>query len=129
MNKFVLLVDDEAHMLRLLQFALQSLPAKLVRVRSSEEAMDVVKQKTMDLIILDYSMPGKNGVQTLREIREAGQEFSTNRKVPVIMLTARDQTLIRREAAGLEVSAFLTKPFSPSDLLQRATELLKIGIP
>lgn len=129
MNKFVLLVDDEAHMLRLLQFALQSLPAKLVRVRSSEEAMEVVRREAMDLIILDYSMPGKNGVQTLREIREEGQTFSTNRRVPVIMLTARDQTLIRREAAGLEVSAFLTKPFSPSDLLQRATELLKNGIP
>ncbi|HEY5707573.1 MAG TPA: response regulator [Terrimicrobiaceae bacterium] len=120
MKHQILLVDDEEHMLRLLQFALKSIPATIHCVQRGDDAVEFLKANKTNLVLLDYAMPGMDGVETLRQIRtqEGGGA------VPVIMLTARDQTGIRKEAAGLRVEAFLTKPFSPSALVRRARELL-----
>jgi DNA-binding response OmpR family regulator len=121
LNHQILLVDDEEHMLRLLQFALKPVSASIHCVRRGSEALDFLKTNRPKLVLLDYAMPDMDGVETLRQIRDqAGGD-----EVQVIMLTARDQTAIRKEAAGLRVQAFLTKPFSPSALVRRATELLK----
>lgn len=120
MSKQILLVDDEDHMVRLLQFALKAVPARIAAVKRGEAALAFVQEHPVDLVILDYSMPGLDGVETLRRLRELPAGLS----VSVVMLTARDQTAIRQEAAGLNVQAFLTKPFSPSDLARRASELL-----
>jgi len=119
MNKTVLLVDDEEHMLRLLQFALKSVPVKTCALKSGAEALDVLAVQPADLVLLDYSMPGMDGVEALRRIRA----MDGGGNIKVIMLTARDQTAIRQEAAGLNVEAFLTKPFSPSDLARRVRAL------
>jgi two-component system, OmpR family, alkaline phosphatase synthesis response regulator PhoP len=114
----ILLVDDEEHMLRLLQFVLKPIPASIHCVKSGDAAVEFFKANHPNLVLLDYAMPGMDGVETLRQIR--AQECGS--AVPVIMLTARDQTVIRKEAAGLHIHAFLTKPFSPSDLVRRARE-------
>jgi DNA-binding response OmpR family regulator len=119
-KKQILLIDDEEHMLRLLQFALKTVSASIHCVKHGDAAVDFLKANKPNLVLLDYAMPGMDGVETLRNIRT--QEGGS--AVPVIMLTARDQTAIRKEAAGLNVEAFLTKPFSPSDLARRARELL-----
>jgi len=119
MNKTVLLVDDEEHMLRLLQFALKSVPVTTCALKSGPEALEMLAAQPADLVLLDYSMPGMDGVEALRRIR--AMEGGGN--IKVIMLTARDQTAIRQEAAGLNVEAFLTKPFSPSDLARRVSAL------
>jgi two-component system, OmpR family, alkaline phosphatase synthesis response regulator PhoP len=120
LNNQILLVDDEEHMLRLLQFVLRPVSASIHCVRRGSEALDFLKANRPKLVLLDYAMPEMDGVETLRQIRaqEGGDA------VHVIMLTARDQTAIRKDAEGLRVQAFLTKPFSPSDLVRRATELL-----
>ena len=72
---------------------------------------------------MDFSMPGQDGVETLRQIRR----LATGAAIPVVMLTARDQTLIRKEAEGLHVHAFMTKPFSPNALLQTIREMIGIA--
>jgi len=85
------------------------------------EAVRYIMEKGVPLaIILDFSMPEQDGVETLRQIRnlEAGAD------VPVIMLTSRDQTLIRKAAEGLHVHAFMTKPFSPNTLLQTIKDVV-----
>ena len=120
MKNQILLIDDEVHMLRLLQFALKPISASIHCVTRGGDAVEYLKANKPNLVLLDYAMPGMDGVETLRQIR--AQE--SGRAVPVIMLTARDQTAIRKDAAGLNVEAFLTKPFSPSDLVRRARELL-----
>ena len=120
MNKQILIVDDEDHMVRLLQFSLKPVAAEITALKRGEAAVAHLENNPTDLVILDYSMPGLNGVETLRRIREA----AGGDRIRVIMLTARDQTAIRQEAAGLNVAAFLTKPFSPSDLVRRVKELL-----
>ena len=120
MKNQILLIDDEVHMLRLLQFALKPISASIHCVTRGDDAVEYLKANKPNLVLLDYAMPGMDGVETLRQIR--AQESGS--AVPVIMLTARDQTAIRKDAAGLNVEAFLTKPFSPSDLVRRACELL-----
>jgi DNA-binding response OmpR family regulator len=117
----ILLVDDEEHMLRLLRFALKPVSASIHCVKCGDDAVEFIKANHPQLVLLDYAMSGMNGVETLRLIRAQEGDSAA---VPVIMLTARDQTAIRKEAAGLHVAAFLTKPFSPSDLVRRARELL-----
>jgi len=120
MSKSILLIDDEEHMLRLLQFALRPIPAVVHCFRRGDAACEHLATTPADLVLLDYSMPGLDGVETLRRIRSLPGGDATK----VIMLTARDQTAIREAAAGLNVAAFLTKPFSPSDLARRVRELM-----
>lgn len=121
MQNTILIVDDEEHMLRLLQFALRAVDARIETCRSGEEALGFLAEQSVQLVLLDYSMPGMDGVETLRKIRELGG----GSELKVLMLTARDQTAIRADAAGLNVQAFLTKPFSPSDLSARVREILR----
>lgn len=120
MSKQILLVDDEEHMLHLLRFALKDVPAYLRCVKCGSEALSLLERESVDLVLLDYSMPGLDGVETLRRIRA----LERGERIRVIMLTSRDQTSIRREAEGLRVDAFLTKPFSPRDLALRVSEVL-----
>lgn len=109
----ILLVDDQELIIRVVQAALRPLGAHLPSARSGREAVQFFENNPApDGMVLDVSMPGQDGVETLRQIRELPQ----GAEIPVIMLTARDQTLIRKEAEGLKVFDFITKPFSPNSL-------------
>jgi len=121
MKKTILLIDDEEHILRLLQFVLRPIDAILQVTRSGMEALAYLVKNPVAVALLDYSLPGMNGLETLQQIRS----LKEGGVIKVIMLTARDQTTIRAEAEGLNVEAFLTKPFSPSDLARRVRELVE----
>jgi len=113
MPKTILLVDDQELIIRVVQAALRSLGAHLPSAKSGQEAVRYFENNPApDAMVLDVSMPGQDGVETLRKIRE----LPSGAEIPVVMLTARDQTLIRKEAEGLKVFDFITKPFSPNSL-------------
>jgi CheY-like chemotaxis protein len=117
----ILIVDDQELILRIIQAATKTLSLRTSLARSGEEALKVLEESGIpDLILLDYQMPGKDGVETLREIRK----IPGGEKVPVIMLTARDQTTIRESLSDLGVSMFMTKPFSPALLSKHIAEIL-----
>ena len=120
-KKTILLIDDEEHILRLLQFVLKSIDAHLRVSKTGKEALAFLEQNSASVVLLDYSLPGMNGLETLQHIRK----LKDGGNIKVIMLTGRDQTVIRAEADGLNVEAFLTKPFSPSDLARRVRELVE----
>jgi CheY-like chemotaxis protein len=120
-KKTILLIDDEEHILRLLQFVLKSIDAHLRVSKTGKEALAFLEQNSASVVLLDYSLPGMNGLETLQHIRK----LKGGGNIKVIMLTARDQTAIRAEAEGLNVEAFLTKPFSPSELARRVRELVE----
>lgn len=125
MPKTILLIDDEEHMIRLLQFSLRPVGAHLAAVKSGPAALRYLEaHPPIDAIILDYSMPDQDGVETLRQIRA----LENGASIPVVMLTARDQTLIRKDAEGLQVHSFMTKPFSPSALQQTLRNILDHAI-
>lgn len=117
----VLIVDDQEMMIRVLQATLRPLGVPLATAKSGADAVRYVAETGVPgAIILDFSMPDQDGVETLRQIRK----LASGASIPVVMLTARDQTLIRKEAEGLHVHAFLTKPYSPNALRQTIREML-----
>ena len=122
MPSTILIVDDQELMIRVLQATLRPLDVKIGTAKSGAEAVRFIENSgAPSAMILDFSMPGQDGVETLRQIRC----LPTGAAIPVVMLTARDQTLIRKAAEGLHVHAFMTKPFSPTSLLQTLREMLE----
>jgi CheY-like chemotaxis protein len=114
-------VDDQELVIRVVQAALKPLGARLPAVRTGAEAIKVVESEGVpDAVVLDFSMPDMDGAQTLRRIRD----LPGGADIPVLMLTMRDQTAIREAAEGLRVFDFMTKPFSPSLLLQTVRRML-----
>jgi two-component system, chemotaxis family, chemotaxis protein CheY len=120
-EKTILITDDEPHMRRLLQFTLAKTKQKLVMAVSGEEALARVQAGPIDLLVIDVGLPGMSGFDTVKAIKN----LPGNESLPVIMLTSRGHTDIRDEAAKLGVRAFLTKPFSPTELASLAQDFLR----
>ncbi len=117
----VLIADDEEDVLDLVELHLKREGLEVVRAANGLEAVRLAKDARPDLVVLDIMMPGMDGVAVLKRLR---QKDST-RHLPVIMLTARSQQGDRIQ--GLESGAddYLTKPFSPRELVLRITGLLR----
>jgi len=122
-----LIVDDNANARLILEENLRHLGFDVVLSSSGEEAIAEVKRSAklndrFDIIIMDWMMPGLNGLQTIKQINEV---YGFCSKSPVIMVTAYDETELTRDAdtMHLEVAGVLTKPVSPSSLID---ELLPI---
>jgi CheY-like chemotaxis protein len=117
----ILVVDDEKHMHMLLQLCLGRTGAKVRFASLGSEAVTICAGGGIDLIVLDYMMPGMDGVETLRQLRAQPQSAA----IPVIMLTSRGQEDFRREAERMGVVHFFAKPFSPAELARTAGGYLR----
>jgi DNA-binding response OmpR family regulator len=113
-----LLVDDDTTLLDVTAFALRRAGFLVVLAHDAEQALHVWSTEQPDLIILDIQLPGKDGLTLCREIRAVSP-------VPIILLTVRnsDEDIVH----GLEIGAddYLTKPFSPKQLIARARAVLR----
>lgn len=116
----ILVVDDESHMRRLLQFTLAKTGARLLLAANGQEALRQAAATPVDLVVIDFVMPDLDGFATLRELRHDPRYA----KLPVIMLTSRGQTELKTVAEEVGVNVFLTKPFSPLELTQHVQRLL-----
>jgi CheY-like chemotaxis protein len=121
-QKQILVVDDERHMQRLLQFNLEKTGCKVHTAGSGEEAVTFIEKNAVDLVLIDLVMAGMDGFETVGKMRL----LPGCGNIPVIMLTSRGQAATRERADGLGVSAFLTKPFSPMELVAEAKKLLNL---
>jgi two-component system KDP operon response regulator KdpE len=114
----ILIVDDEPAIVRLTRAKLQADGHAVITAGRGEEALGLVERDRPDLVLLDLMMPGIDGYETLRRIRQSSQ-------VPVIMLTARagDADKLR----GFETGAddYITKPFNPDELAARVHAMLR----
>jgi len=114
----VLLVDDDTSLAEVTAFALRRAGFLVVVAENGNEALQVWRDESPDLLILDIQMPGKDGLQVCREIRDTSN-------VPIILLTARnsDEDIVH----GLEIGAddYVPKPFSPKQLIARANAVLR----
>jgi two-component system, OmpR family, alkaline phosphatase synthesis response regulator PhoP len=118
----ILLVDDEPHILRLAELSLRKGGFVLNTARNGAEALKCVDAEIPDLIIMDVQMPEMDGLQALHHLKQKPATAS----IPVIMLTARGHQLTRQEAESIGASAFLTKPFSPTQLLAESRRILGV---
>jgi DNA-binding response OmpR family regulator len=114
----ILIVDDEPKILRLVHDFLTAAGFRTSAARSGDEALMRVRTEAPDLVILDLGLPGLDGLDVTRAIRRTGD-------LPIIMLTARDDE--SDKLIGLELGAddYVTKPFSPRELVARVRALLR----
>ena len=113
MAKKILVVDDERHIVRLVEVNLTRAGYTVISAYDGIEALEKVKADKPDMIVLDVMMPRMDGFEALKHL----QADPETRDIPVIMLTAKaqDADIFRGWSSG--VSSYLTKPFNPRELL------------
>lgn len=116
----VLLVDDSSTNNLLLESALKRLNFKISTALSGEEALAVLKKKEIDLVLLDIMMPGMSGYDVL----ETMAKNEKLKKIPVILVTARNQHEEEARAKELGVADFFEKPLKLNLLIDRIKELI-----
>lgn len=114
----VLLVDDDGQILSFVSRQLRAQGYRVELARNGQEGLDHALEFLPDLVILDLFMPVMDGVETLRQLREWS-------RVPVIVLSARDEEQRKVEALDLGADDYLTKPFSVAELLARVRAALR----
>ena len=112
-GKKVMAVDDERHIVRLIQVNLERAGYQVVTAFDGPEALKKIETERPDLVVLDVMMPKMDGFEVLKRL----QANPETRDIPVIMLTAKaqDADVFRGWSSG--VSAYLTKPFNPLELI------------
>jgi Response regulators consisting of a CheY-like receiver domain and a winged-helix DNA-binding domain len=118
MEPKLLLVEDEAGMLEEMQVYLQREGYRVLTARTGNEALAMARTQRPDLIVLDWMLPGKSGIDVCRELRQTSQ-------CGIIMVTARSDEADK--IVGLEIGAddYMTKPFSLRELASRIRALLR----
>jgi two-component system KDP operon response regulator KdpE len=114
----ILVVDDEPRMIRFIRMNLELEGWEVVEAADGQAALDKVRDTLPDLVILDVMMPELDGFETLRLLRE----IST---IPVIMLTAKGEEDDRVRGLELGADDYITKPFSPRELVSRVKAVLR----
>lgn len=114
----ILVVDDDEHVLDLLQVYLLKEGYRVLGARNGREALELFGREHPDLVVLDIMMPELDGVEVCQRIRKTS-------RVPIIMLTAKDEDVDK--ILGLEMGAddYVTKPFNPRELLARIKAVLR----
>ena len=121
MSKRLLIVDDEPNLLRAVAACLRAEGYEIDAVRSGEEALIHVAQTLPDLIVSDVRMPRMDGHALARQLR-------TNPRtdlIPIVFLTAKDETADRIDGFRSGVDAYLTKPFEPDELIAVVANILR----
>lgn len=123
MGKVIAVIDDEKKIRDTIKSYLQNEGFHIMEGEDGNAAIQLVKNHSVDLILLDVMMPNVDGFQTLREIR------SISKKMPVIMLTAKSEEIDK--LLGLEMGAddYITKPFSMRELVARIKTVLRRSEP
>ena len=121
MPKKILAVDDERHIVRLVQVNLERAGYEVVTAFDGKEALEKVASEQPDLVVLDVMMPYMDGFEVLQNLRKN----PSTRDLPVIMLTAKaqDADVFRGWQSG--VDCYLTKPFTPIELISFVKRIVK----
>lgn len=122
MAQKIYIVDDDEHIRDVIRFALQDAGYETVDAANGNQALIQLSKAPADLIILDIGMPEMDGFQTCKEIRKKSD-------VPILFLTARNDEIDRILAFELGGDDYLSKPFSPRELILRVAAILKRGKP
>lgn len=123
-GKKILLADDETALRFLLTETLADEGYAITETEDGQQAKDKLQQETYDLVILDYMMPEKTGVEVCEWLRGSD---SPNRDIPVILLTAKALEKDKEKAKAAGVTSYVVKPFSPLQLIDTVGSLLGDG--
>ncbi|MEB8432033.1 response regulator transcription factor [Cocleimonas sp. KMM 6892] len=117
-QKKILVVDDDPHIREVITFALEKAEMSVTTASDGRQALQIYTDSPADLIVLDINMPEMDGLECCREIRKTSE-------VPILFLSSRDEEIDR--ILGLEIGGddYVTKPFSPRELVARINVILK----
>ena len=119
MGKKVLLIEDEPNITEAIRFILSRDGFAVDTHADGSTALDAIRARAPDMVILDVMLPNRSGFDILRDLRAEAR----TRDLPVLMLTARGQKRDRELAERYGASRFMTKPFSNADVLASVREL------
>ena len=125
MTAKVLIIEDEKAVREMLCFTLKNNGFAIFEAEDSDSAFDTLKKNDINLILLDWMLPGKQGIEISKLLRSS----SETKNIPIIMLTAKSDE--SDKVLGLESGAddYITKPFSPKELVARIKALLRRTAP
>ena len=127
MSKKILIVDDEVHIRALLEQALEDLEdagVELLSARDGEEGLLYAREEKPDLMLLDVMMPEKDGY----EVCETIKQDPDLKDICIIMLTAKGQATDKVRGEEVQANEYITKPFNPDEILQKASAILNVPI-
>ena len=116
----ILVVDDDPITQRVLHHYLTRMGHHILSANNGREALEVARRELPQLIILDVMMPEMGGLTALRQLKE----IESTKSIPVIIVTVQAATLTQLEAEASGAALFITKPFSPTQLLAAIKGLL-----
>ena len=120
-KKNILVVEDDADISSLLRFSLENTGFSVFESPSAEAAMQILTEQQTDLVIIDWMLPGMDGLSLTRTLRNRAD----TEKIPIIMLTARSGEADAIQGFDSGVDDYITKPFSPRELIARVNALLR----
>ena len=115
----ILVVDDEPPIRRFLRTALGAQQYRVEEAESGEEALEILRRNRVDLVILDLGLPGIDGLEVVRRLREAGDG------IPIVILSSRDDEAGKVAALDLGADDYVSKPFGVEELLARVRAALR----
>jgi DNA-binding response OmpR family regulator len=118
MEAKILIVDDEKNIVELIKFHLKKENYRVIEAYKGKDALDLYRKEKPDLIILDVMLPDMGGFEVCKTIRKES-------RVPIIMLTAKGEEIDKILGFELGADDYITKPFSPRELLARIKAVLK----
>ncbi len=119
MSRHVILIEDEPNITEAIRFLLTRDGWSVDAHADGSGAVELIQSAQPDLVILDLMLPGKSGLEIIRELREV----ESLKALPVLMLTARGQMKDREMAERAGVTRFMTKPFSNAEVLTAVRDL------
>lgn len=123
MEQKLLIVDDEAHIRMLLEQTLEELEdddVEFFSAQNGEEALEIIQAEIPQLVFLDVMMPKMNGMEVCRRVKK---ELQLD-KIYIVLLTAKGQELDRQKGQEVGADLYMTKPFDPEMILNKAKEVL-----
>lgn len=121
MPSTILIVDDEPHMRRVTELSLRRGGYDILIGRNGREGLELARLRQPELIVMDVLMPEMDGLTALRELKNDPATAG----IPVVLLSARGHILLPDEAGSCGAALFLTKPFSPTQLLAEVRRLIQ----
>ncbi len=126
MQAKILIVDDETHIRSLIAQTLEELEdeedVELFTAKDGEEGLSIIREEQPQLVFLDVMMPKMNGFEVCRSVKK---DFGM-KDVYIVMLTAKGQEFDRQKGEEVGADIYMTKPFDPDALLEKAREVLKL---
>jgi CheY-like chemotaxis protein len=116
----ILIAEDDGAVRSLIRMTLDSGQTQILEVDDGSAALELARSELPELIFLDWSMPGATGIEVCRALRDDPETA----RIKVVMLTARSESSDREAGLAAGADDYITKPFSPLQLLDKVTEVL-----